>query len=424
MFTENKITEFTKTVADLPDRPQMTAQALKEHFDSSAEELRVRFNALIDELDAFAKGGFAAVSYSGQDGKLTFTFGDGSTQTIDLPLELLIESGHYDAESESIVLTLANGDALTIPVSDLIDTYTADEKTLTQTGNTFSVKDGVFATEAPVDGALYARKDGDWKAIIEGLPHIRLSEADGITAGLYIVDDAFADWAADTSENPLSGALLIVGAELYGEDYENSATHQMLVLPCGELWWRCDEGVWQSVVPSLAGYAKTGELNTAIAGVKRDRKLKLLKTITLEEDVEQINVDFETPLDEIAILFDVAFLKEESDKAMAARTDGGGWYMFWAGGAMKTNKKYFFVHSKEYAERCWETFASGAFFGGTQGISNSTTTPKLIMSRRTSTLLKSKYVKDLNIFIPQNTSENAFAAGSTIEIWGHEADEE
>ena len=440
MFLEHKLNQFTKQVTKLDDRPQMTAQALKEHFDSSAEELRVRFNALIDELDAFAKGGFAAVSYSGQDGKLTFTFGDGSTQTIDLPLELLIQSGHYDAESESIVLTLANGDALTIPVSDLIDTYTADEKTLTQTGNTFSVKDGVFATEAPADGALYARTNGAWKAIVEGLPEITLAEADDVYEGVYRV---------------LEGSnvgLLCASTDIYVYEYVDIEALQTVIWSNGRIENRTrfdgvmdisevvqnadgsyglkpgyefyeSWGAWQSVIPSLAGYAKTVEVDAAIAGVKRDRKLKLLKTITLEEDVEQISVDFNKPLDEIAILFDVSFLIAET-KAMAARTDGGAWYMFWAGDAMKTTKQFFFVRSKEYAERYWETFASGNFFGGLQGIPNSTTTPKIIMSRRTSSLIKSRFIKDLNIFIPQNTSENAFVAGSTIQIWGHETDEE
>lgn len=285
MFTENKITEFTKTVADLPDRPQMTAQALKEYFDSSAEELRVKFNALIDALDAYAKDSFAAVDYTAADGKLTFTFGDGKTQTIDLPLELLIESGHYAADAQSIVLTLANGDALTIPVADLIDTYTADEETLTEKDNTFSVKDGVFAKEAPADGALYARKDGGWKAILEGLPHIRLSEADSIAEGLYVVDDAFADWSAGTSENPLTCALLIAGAELYGKDYENSVMHQMLVLPSGELWSRAGTGEWESIIPSLDGYAKTVDVHTAVA----DATPNGFELIASGETTEEVN---------------------------------------------------------------------------------------------------------------------------------------
>ena len=58
MFTENKITEFTNKISALADRPQMSAQALKAYFDASAEELRVKHNALIDALSAFAGNSF------------------------------------------------------------------------------------------------------------------------------------------------------------------------------------------------------------------------------------------------------------------------------------------------------------------------------------------------------------------------------
>lgn len=170
---------------------------------------------------------------------------------------------------------------------------------------------------------------------------------------------------------------------------------------------------------------RQGELPASYKAVKgyvdNERKLKLLKTITLAEDVASLDVKFDKPLDEIVLFFDVAFLVEET-KAMAAKTDQGSWYMFWAGGAMKNTKQLFFVHAKEFAEYRWETFASGGFFGTTQGISASTTTPKHIISTRDRIPIKSRFVNDLNIFITNNTSGNAFTAGSTIEIWGHEAE--
>ncbi len=150
MFTENKITEFKQAIRKLADRPQMSAQALKEYFDGSAEELRVALNALIDALSGFAAHTISDVQYTAADGKLTFITASGEEVCIDLPLELLVESGHYDAAKQNIVLVLANGDELNIPVGDLvgaaIDTYHADGQTLVCKDNTFSVKDGVFAT--------------------------------------------------------------------------------------------------------------------------------------------------------------------------------------------------------------------------------------------------------------------------------------
>lgn len=44
----------------------------------------------------------------------------GSAQTIDLPLESIIVSGTYDSTTKSIILTLDNGNVITIPVGDLV----------------------------------------------------------------------------------------------------------------------------------------------------------------------------------------------------------------------------------------------------------------------------------------------------------------
>lgn len=57
---------------------------------------------------------------------LTFTCKDGigttiSTQSIDLPLESVVVGGEYDSDTQSIILTLQNGNTISIPVSDLID---------------------------------------------------------------------------------------------------------------------------------------------------------------------------------------------------------------------------------------------------------------------------------------------------------------
>lgn len=151
-----------------------------------------------------------------------------------------------------------------------------------------------------------------------------------------------------------------------------------------------------------------------------ERALKLLKTITLEEDVEKVIVEFDKPLDEIAILLNCGFAIEET-KTIAVRTDGGGWYMCWAGGlAVKNAKRYFYAHAKEFGERKWECVFSG-LMEGLQGISNSTSTPKLAVSRRYESV--SRYVNTMEILIANNTTNNAFSAGGTIEIWGREADE-
>ena len=96
-------------------------------------------------VDNDIKDLFKEVSYNASNGVLSFTRKNGTIVTVDLPLELIVSSGHYDSTTKSIVLVLANNDEITIPVSDLVNEYYADNTTLelkTVNGKlTFNVKD-------------------------------------------------------------------------------------------------------------------------------------------------------------------------------------------------------------------------------------------------------------------------------------------
>lgn len=63
---------------------------------------------------------FKDVSYNSTNGVITFTLFDDTTKTIDLPLELIVESGYYDEANNALVLVLANGSEIDIPVGDLL----------------------------------------------------------------------------------------------------------------------------------------------------------------------------------------------------------------------------------------------------------------------------------------------------------------
>ena len=63
---------------------------------------------------------FKDVNYNNINGVLTFTRYDDTSKTIDLPLELLVDSGYYDEVSNELVLVLANGSEIKIPVGDLL----------------------------------------------------------------------------------------------------------------------------------------------------------------------------------------------------------------------------------------------------------------------------------------------------------------
>lgn len=64
---------------------------------------------------------------------------------IDLPLELLIESGNFNSETKNIELVLANGDKILIPASDLVNEYNADNVTIVKSeNNIFSVSQTIL----------------------------------------------------------------------------------------------------------------------------------------------------------------------------------------------------------------------------------------------------------------------------------------
>lgn len=89
-----------------------------------------------------------------------------STGSIDLPLESVVVGGSYDAEKKSIVLTLNNGQTISIPVADLIDGLASQtaldaEITARQQADTVlqtKINDETAAREQ-ADGALSERID-------------------------------------------------------------------------------------------------------------------------------------------------------------------------------------------------------------------------------------------------------------------------
>ena len=79
--------------------------------------------ATIADMQTYGKS--LAVSIDPQTYVLTMSLKDANgntlnTQTVDLPLETMVVSGSYDDNTKSIILTLKNGQTITIPVGALI----------------------------------------------------------------------------------------------------------------------------------------------------------------------------------------------------------------------------------------------------------------------------------------------------------------
>ena len=104
------------------------------------------------------KNAFKSVSYNASNGVLSFERVNGSVLSLDLPLELLIKSGYYKDETKEIILVLANGESIKIPVAELVNNYYADEDSIVLTyvndKLTFSVKNGGITSKKIADNSV------------------------------------------------------------------------------------------------------------------------------------------------------------------------------------------------------------------------------------------------------------------------------
>lgn len=98
-------------------------------YGLSQEDFTSILKQKLDELSIdLQQHSLKNVTYEANTGILNFIKNNEEIIQIDLPLELLIESGKYDEENKQIVLTLANLDVINIPLSDLLDDlYTKSE---------------------------------------------------------------------------------------------------------------------------------------------------------------------------------------------------------------------------------------------------------------------------------------------------------
>lgn len=111
----NHTTTINQHTADIED--------LKPKVEKNIEDIQDRVTK--EEAGSFVK----QIDYTASTYTFVFTKYDGSTQTIELPLENIIKEGHFDEEKEEIVLVLSTGAEVRIPAASLVDDYTGKENT-------------------------------------------------------------------------------------------------------------------------------------------------------------------------------------------------------------------------------------------------------------------------------------------------------
>ena len=193
--SDSRLTNTAKgNISVVDGQLDMDDEVVQEENYQILDSLITEVISLKEEIEttlATMDGVFKDVSYNATNGVLTFTKKDNSTVKIDLPLELLIKSGHYDSSTENLVLVLANNDTIKIPVAELVNEYYADGKTLelkTVNGKlTFNVKNGVYQEKVSGKGLSTNDFTNDYKNKVDSNTsnrhtHSNKSILDSITA--------------------------------------------------------------------------------------------------------------------------------------------------------------------------------------------------------------------------------------------------
>lgn len=136
---QREITDDNKLDSDLVDDTNSSNK-----FTNSQEKTKlsnIEDNAQVNKLETISINGGTPIqpgvdknidltilleagvklTYVGATGVLSLLDEDNNVlSSVDLPLELIVQSGYYDSQNKNIVLVLANQDTIVIPVADIL----------------------------------------------------------------------------------------------------------------------------------------------------------------------------------------------------------------------------------------------------------------------------------------------------------------
>lgn len=150
-----------------------------------------------------------AVSASLSNSVLTITLTDdsGTTQstTVNLPADQVVVSGVYDSTTQSIILTLNNGNTITIPVSDLVSGL---ETTIDGAASTIAHND------LTANKALISNASG--KVAVSDVSSTELSHLSGVSSNIQNQLNAKQNTLTAGSNITISGNVISANNTTYG----------------------------------------------------------------------------------------------------------------------------------------------------------------------------------------------------------------
>ena len=92
-------------------------------YDSTAQKITFTYNDNTTK-DVELKELLTGAAYDGTTGDFTFTKANGEAVVINTPKENFLQAAQFDAESNTLTLTLVDGTEVPVALGDLIDVYT------------------------------------------------------------------------------------------------------------------------------------------------------------------------------------------------------------------------------------------------------------------------------------------------------------
>src|SRR5690554_6643611 len=156
--TAEQVDTYNKTTIDNKDAN--TLQSAKDYTYSKVD-IDNKDTAIMNKANNLEDANMLKdVSYNNVNGVLTFTKYDDTTKEIDLPLEYLVESGYYDEVANELVLVLATGSEIRIPVGNLLTDLDAHNIRFNGSGTNYLVnKNDVESAVKEIDTRVKVNAD-------------------------------------------------------------------------------------------------------------------------------------------------------------------------------------------------------------------------------------------------------------------------
>ena len=235
------------------------------------------------------------VSYDGNTGTFTFTWANGSIQSINTPIESVFQNVNYDSDTKTVVFTLSNGRVATIALTDLVDLPEIKLSTQNPATNPTSGQKLYIRTDT---GEYWTNIDNTWSGPSLNYTSAERNKLEGISkkATANATDAKLRDRATHTG---IQGTDTIDGLDVELENISNhmgnlSNPHNITTTQIGAI--SIDEKGIAEGVATLDSEGKLLAAESRASTVVYDRDTGILSFTWADGSIQEINTSIEATI--------------------------------------------------------------------------------------------------------------------------------